>query len=432
MMGGLWWVQAVLTVIEVIGVFWLVRVVFEEKGTGAGEWLSGLGVLALAGITVYQRTIAMYSRWWLVATILVGGFLLKVSGRKKKWQAWTLLALYFETLYCLDIFIYIAVKSIQEGNAPLIDQHHIGIERIIIFLISRSVMGVCCVFLCKYRRRVAYYWEIGRKLWVVIILLEHLSLICCDCIFVQGAEQEAMGGWRMLLLFYPVLMAFVAFYFIQQRYHSLYEQVERQNALYSERYEMMAEKSREKERVYHDFKNHMILLQKMVKDGDGFGAYAYLQELLQAGTERDASPETGVSLLDYLIQVKISEASRKLVRVEKEYEGRILELDRQGLMDFCVLIGNLWDNAIEGCERVGEDRRIRFVFLCVGNGVTIKMENSCHPDVKTGRLVTTKADRGMHGIGLRNIDFIVNKYGGRVKRECRNGMFITQVTLIFP
>ena len=363
MMGGLWWVQAVLTVIEVIGVFWLVRVVFEEKGTGAGEWFSGFGVLALAGITVYQRTIAMYSRWWLVITILLGGFLLKVSGREKKWQAWTLLALYFETLYCLDIFIYIAAQIVLSERDFLSDQFNIGMKRVIIFFLTRSIMVAGCAFLYKYRRRAAYYWEIGGKLWGIIILLEHLSLICCDRIFVQGAEQEAMGGWRMLLLFYPVLTAFAAIYFIQQRYHRLYEQMERQNTLYSEKYEMMVEKSREKERVYHDFKNHMILLQKMVKEGDDSGADAYLQKLLQAGTERDASPETGVSLLDYLIQVKHSEASRKLVRAEVEYEGRIPELDRQGLMDFCALIGNLWDNAIEGCERVGEDRRIRFVFL---------------------------------------------------------------------
>ena len=428
-MNGLWWTQTILTFVEIAGVFWGVRHILREKVSRSRRcfWVICIGILT--GMTVYQRTPSMYSRWWLVTTLLFC-IIIDHAYQKEKTGIWIFQALYFETLYCLDIFIYIFFKILCDEQDFLADQHVIRPMRIMVYLISRGIVACGLIILYKNRGKAAQCLKSGKLIWGIVAVLEHLSLIICDRIFIPGMESESINGWKVMLFFYPFLFIALALFFILQRYRLVNTQIRIQNELYAGRFQAMEKEHREKERIYHDFRNHLVILQRMVSDGDTCQVQEYLGKLLEAGAGGKEKNRTGVPSLDYLIQVKVSKAEEWGIDVREQYGEKFPGLDTGGLMDWCVLLGNLWDNALEGCRRAEGKRWIRFSLRREGKAIAVKMENSCLTGLDAKRLLTMKADRDMHGVGLKNIDYVVSKYDGRIERGCKDGVFTTQVIII--
>lgn len=428
-MTGLWWIQTILTVVEMIGACLFAGWISQERISGYRKWILLIGMGMLTGLSIYQRTYVMYSRIWLIFSILFCICMVMLCYKNEKILICIAYAMYFETLYCLDLFIYIGIVVAFLSENFLGSQFHIEIERILVYFISRGVMTILLMTFYRNKGRIVYYFKSGGFLWVFVLIAEHIGLILCDNVFIIGAEENAIDGWKSLLLFYPLMLLLLAYYFQRQKYRMMYEQIKIQNALYYKQYEGMEQKSREKERVYHDFKNHLIMLQKLVSNGETIKAQAYLGGLLES-EEEEIGKRTGHSVLDYLIQVKISDAQQRSILIEEECECNLHWIDEEKLRDWGVLLGNLWDNAIEGCGRAGEKQKIFFSMKQTGNIIIVKIENRCVLDIHPGRLRTTKADKKMHGIGLQNIEFVVNKYGGTIKRSCREGIFSTQVVMI--
>lgn len=426
-MNGLWWTQTILTFVEIAGVFWGVRHILRER-IGISRryfWMICIGILA--GLTVYQRTYSMYSRWWLIITLLFC-IIIDCAYQKEKTGVWIFQALYFETLYCLDIFIYIFFFFFCDEQNFLADQHAIRPMRIMIYLISRGIVACGMSLLYKNRGKAVQHLKNGKLMWGIVAILEHFSLIICDRIFIPGMESRSIDGWKAMLFFYPFLFTILVTLIILQRYRMTYTQIGFQNELYVKQFQAMEKEYREKERIYHDFRNHLIVLQGMISDGESYQAQGYLEKLLVTGKKGES--RTGVPALDYLIQVKAAEAESWNIEVREQYDEKFPHIDEEGIMDWCVLLGNLWDNALEGCRRVEGRTGIRFSLRREGKAIAVKMENSCLANLDTKHLITMKADRGMHGVGLKNIDYVVSKYDGKIERGCKDGVFTTQIIII--
>ena len=427
-MVALWVMQTVLTVIEIAGGFWGIRWILREKAEGLGRLVLAFGIGMLTILTVYQRTYVMYSRWWLALTVLFCGLLDFVCYKGKKKLIWIFHAVYFETLYFLDLFGYIALKILRSEQDFLADQYVIRSERIFIYLVFRIIMIGGLSVLCKNKGKTILCLKNGWRLWIAFAVVEHASLIVCDSVFLPGMEDQSVRGWKNLLLVYPFLLVALVFFFLQQHYRLLYMQIRTQDTLYVEQIKKMEEEKREKEKIYHDLRNHLIALQGMISDGDYSCALDYLKGLLKV--EEKKKNRLGVPVLDYLIQNKVLEALRQNIEVQEQYVGGFPELDTEGLTDWCVLFGNLWDNSLEGCMRIEGGRRISFSVRRVEKAIAVRIENNCLAGMDTKKLFTMKADPCMHGIGLKNIEYVVDKYGGTIKRECKDGVFVTQIAIL--
>ena len=97
-----------------------------------------------------------------------------------------------------------------------------------------------------------------------------------------------------------------------------------------------------------------------------------------------------------------------------------------------MLLGNLFDNAIEGCAGVEPGgRKIFFDILFEQNQLFIGIKNTTdkQPKFKNGLPITDKADTSNHGIGLKNITEVVQKYNGIMRASCENGIYETDIVL---
>lgn len=94
--------------------------------------------------------------------------------------------------------------------------------------------------------------------------------------------------------------------------------------------------------------------------------------------------------------------------------------------DLCVILGNLIDNAIEAVE--GEISPVIYVQMnYIKNLFLIKVINTYSKNAISYE--TTKEDSDFHGIGLKSIKRIVDKYNGNFSIELKNNYVTAIVTI---
>ena len=200
--------------------------------------------------------------------------------------------------------------------------------------------------------------------------------------------------------------------------------------------EIMETHYRETETMYqemrgwrHDFRNHLQLLKSYAQKGDLDAVQAYLAELEQDLSRVDPAVKTGNTMADAILNSKISLARSKGVPVRAD--ARIPVKLSISDLDLCVILGNLFDNAIEASVKLPESQRlIRLYMDMKGSQLYISFTNFA-PGGKLkqsgGRFATTKGSG--HGFGLLRIDSVVKRLGGYLRRASEEGAFTTEILL---
>ena len=179
----------------------------------------------------------------------------------------------------------------------------------------------------------------------------------------------------------------------------------------------------------HDFRNHLQLLKSYAQKGDLDAVQAYLAELEQDLSRVDPAVKTGNTMADAILNSKISLARSKGVPVRAD--ARIPVKLSISDLDLCVILGNLFDNAIEASVKLPESQRlIRLYMDMKGSQLYISFTNFA-PGGKLaqtgGRFSTTKGSG--HGFGLLRIDSVVERLGGYLRRASEEGAFTTEILL---
>lgn len=101
-------------------------------------------------------------------------------------------------------------------------------------------------------------------------------------------------------------------------------------------------------------------------------------------------------------------------------------------IDLCIIIGNLLDNAMEGCMKISseENRFIRIYIGILKEQLYISVTNSMGGSVnKRGKTYFSTKNSTSNGFGLMRIDKIATKYGGFINRQNEEGIFATEILL---
>ena len=135
------------------------------------------------------------------------------------------------------------------------------------------------------------------------------------------------------------------------------------------------------------------------------------REKLQANARR---AWTGLPTLDFIINMK----SRRMEELAIAFRLSA-EVDSVPFSDadLVVLLGNLFDNAMEAAQRCPMDQRSIELQMKSANAMFLLiMENTSAsaPSQKKGRFLTSKAEKENHGWGIESIRHIVQKYGGEI------------------
>lgn len=201
-------------------------------------------------------------------------------------------------------------------------------------------------------------------------------------------------------------------------------QLQQQFAYYQEKL-----KDEEKVRsVYHDMKNHLLVLQRQINSPET----AEMVEKLQSQVAMYEDYEhTGNDILDIILKEKSKTAREKHIAlsVTADLNG----VDFIEPLDVSTIFGNGLDNAIEASEKLPEEQRAILVKAGrVQNFFSVLIENSCLQNREYTKQRTTKSDDFLHGFGISNMRKAAEKYDGQLTIKCENEKFTLKILIPIP
>ena len=190
------------------------------------------------------------------------------------------------------------------------------------------------------------------------------------------------------------------------------------------------ESYRKNRALMHDLKNHIIVLRSLAERKEYDRLLAYTDSMADAVSENLFPVHSGNIVLDALLADKYHIARRNGIFVEFQTVCYNADLDSG---DLCTVIGNLLDNAIAENLREPnpEARYISVVIRSADDDVTIRIRNPLFHvlKVQNGLPASDKPDLEHHGIGLKNVRRVCDKYHGTLLWEDTDGTFTATARL---
>ena len=179
----------------------------------------------------------------------------------------------------------------------------------------------------------------------------------------------------------------------------------------------------------HDYRSHIQAMKAHAAEGDWEAVGTYLDTLETDLATVDTVVKTGNPMADAILNSKISLARAKGIPVQADASVPVkLNISE---LDLCVILGNLFDNAIEASLSLPEEARLIRVYIDMkGPQLYISFTNltAAGKQRKTGSLFRTTKGEG-HGFGLVRMDTIVERLGGYLTRNSEDGAFTTEILL---
>lgn len=179
----------------------------------------------------------------------------------------------------------------------------------------------------------------------------------------------------------------------------------------------------------HDYRNHIQVLGSYAQVGDLESLKAYLKELRADLELVDTVLKTGNKMTDVILNGKISLAKSRDITVRADAHVPVSLTTSE--IDLCIIMGNLFDNAIEACMALPKEERLIRVYMDMKNTQLYMSFTNTTAQKKqkkeAGRFRTTKGTG--HGYGLVRIDTIVERCHGYISRNSEDGAFTTEILL---
>ena len=268
-----------------------------------------------------------------------------------------------------------------------------------------------------------------RKQTVLLLVIPAMSVIVLSVLMLGELEKMfaiLISGCMLIInisVFY--LYNILTENYIHLRDHDIYKQ---QTYAYQNQLEVIMESQNRVRALRHDMKNHILALQILVQRKEVEETNKYLDSMKNFMTNPEEYVKTGNDVVDSLLNYKIQKANEVLNVVETKIS--IPEQLRLRSFDLNVLLGNLLDNAIDASMQT-EDKKLKITIKLDKGILFLNICNSCQmiADEKKNFWETTKEDKANHGIGLKNVRRIVEKYHGDITFFYENNIIQTDVMM---
>lgn len=230
-----------------------------------------------------------------------------------------------------------------------------------------------------------------------------------------------------------VVMNGFMLYFFENLVSSIQEKrekdlLEQKILMYENQMEILSQ-AREKERALrHDLKNHLHLLSEFEKNGKHEEALFYIEVMDEFVDVKEEIVSTGNEQIDAILNYMLEKA--KKLGAALDIKVNIPKTEFCSVFDLNVILSNLLENAIEAMETYPE-KKVQLIMEFDKGVLYIRVGNSFDGQIKKegNRYLTKKADSYSHGIGLKNVHEIAEKYQGTVKTMLEENMFYVDIVM---
>ena len=188
----------------------------------------------------------------------------------------------------------------------------------------------------------------------------------------------------------------------------------------------MQESQMKVKKLYHDMKNHMICIENL------YGKNEYVESINNQLKECNSIFNTNNMILDIILNDKKRICESKGIDLIANINFK--ECNFIDSADVCSIFSNMIDNAIEACENIEDNsisKKINIKGTIVKSLYIIKCENPKNNIIKlkSGKILTNKKDKFLHGIGISSMKNSIEKYNGNLEVNDLNTRFLINICI---
>jgi hypothetical protein len=268
----------------------------------------------------------------------------------------------------------------------------------------------------------------------VISLIVGMNLYFID-VHIEGRHLVGFASLGALVYINVVIFIIFKVWDHESKKTNEYKTANVQLELQQKHYKEMLEKNYEVRGLWHDMNNHIITMQYLIKNQAFDEIEDYLKqfhELLQNAVDHNRS---GNYVVDALLNYKIKVASDH--QINFDHYIAIPENLKMNSIDLSIILGNVLDNAIEGClrdARQNHDKIIKFNMYYKRESLLIDIENTIDRTTiqKAGNnMVSSKRiEDNQSGYGISNVKQVLKNYEGNMVTQILDDRF--KCTILIP
>ena len=343
---------------------------------------------------------------------------------------WTAAIVLGDAITCV-----VTVAIIQIPLSQIFGSNHLYILFAVFSLVVKFIILMYISWLIGRRKN---HWEYENQEMILFALKGIGCMVELIFLFELSYHVNDIDIFLQNMILAVAVIAIIVFItiFCTFKWH-----IEKKNRLYrqsiidyasksTEQYYTDMEKENRKVReLYHDMKNHLMILQEMGHQNQEM-ADGYLEDLSRKVDELASYYHTGNVVLDILLKKKQEEAG--------EHFRLDIVIQQEAIKNFenielCSIFSNAIDNALEHQKEVWKKEsgwlRIR-ASVIPGNHAMLLFENPYYGKVNgSGILSTWKGDSYAHGIGLKSLRNIAKRHNGYLKVDVKDNKFIMSIMI---
>ncbi len=422
-------IEIFATLVDVLFLIWFIPKFNEASIKNKPISLVWAGLL-LAFQLVADRFLKAFDLLYAFIDFLIAVcFSFSLSRKKGLWNV--LSGAIYVTVIMLSSTLVFTIFSLFTENFADFVKGDISFVRLTYLLVAKMIhltFYKVILLIFKKDHRLDVRNNLFSILFTVITAVELGILLELSALFYQGE----MGAWITALSILMIVQNIILYLMIGQIQKLLKNKYE----LYLIREKTQFEKSRIEEatniwnnvkKLRHDLKNHFAVLRGKLDENDTESCKQYLSKLDNTVDSMGDFIKSGNSVIDYLINSKLSRLENVQVLVSG-YVGNYKDIEE---IDLACILGNVLDNAIEAQEHVVGEKRIELHFLQKNSNRVIICKNTINESVlqKNKELKSTKDFGDLHGLGHQIVESTVQKYNGLVNYYEDDGMFGVQIVI---
>ncbi len=295
-----------------------------------------------------------------------------------------------------------------------------------------SFLVYLLVYLLLLKKNEVYLCDIKLKYLLAILIQGAIFQMFYNLVFASFNENRASYDWDAYAVFFVSIAGALYSIFLtlglaiknilsdrQNRELQSYMQMQKQQ------YDYQLQQTVAMRRFKHDLTNHIGVLRELVNQEKTNAAKEYIDTIWNIQETFDTKIHTGDSFLDVIMNYYLYLASKEQIAfiVTGKLSGKMpLEM-----FDLTTLMGNILQNAVEAAVKADVPKiRVELVehqkefFIVVCNSVSY--------------FRTVKKDTANHGLGLKNVVAVVEKYHGEsyIESITENGESWFQISIAIP
>lgn len=329
-------------------------------------------------------------------------------------------ALEFATIFLFSMIFKVDIREYNSSISVLIIEG----------TISKAAFFIVCLLLIRFIHKESVKSKFPNSFYIypastMIALLGFWKICINDTL---SPISQILFSIISLLLFIATVVLFITYQHHIEKESTVIAMQGELSRLKTEKsyYDILEHQDEQLLAYAHDTKNHLSAIKNL---NDNPLIDAYLDEMAENLKIYRNVCRSGNITLDVIINKYITEC--KIKGIDFMHDVRVSNLSCLDDFDLVTILGNLLDNAIEAAEKSAQ-KSISIETDCRNNYSIIIVSNSCDSAPKShgDKLLTTKADSSVHGIGMKNVAKAVKKYDGDLSWEYDIFNSIFKVTIM--